>query len=60
MIMLSVVFGAHYRASLAGMLPAAVLIGFSRLYLEKHFLSDVVAGAAVGGLVAAAALGLKA
>jgi undecaprenyl-diphosphatase len=60
MIMLSVVFGAHYRASLAGMLPAAVLIGFSRLYLEKHFLSDVLAGAAVGGLVAAAALCLNA
>ena len=56
MIMLSVVCGAHYRGFLTGMLPAAVLIGFSRLYLEKHFLSDVLAGAAVGGLVATAVL----
>jgi undecaprenyl-diphosphatase len=59
MVMLSVVFGAHYRGSLAGMLPAAMLIGFSRLYLEKHYLSDVLAGAAVGGLVAAAVLCLN-
>ena len=59
-IMLSVVFGAHYRESLAGMLPAALLIGFSRLYLEKHFLSDVLAGAAIGGLVAVAVLYLNA
>ena len=59
MIMLSVVLGAHYRGSLAGMLPAAVLIGFSRLVLEKHYLSDVLAGAAVGGLVAAASLYLS-
>jgi undecaprenyl-diphosphatase len=60
MITLTVVFGAHYRGSLAVMLPAAVLIGFSRLYLEKHYLSDVLAGAAVGGLVAAAVLRLNA
>jgi undecaprenyl-diphosphatase len=60
MIMLSVLFGAYYRGSLAGMLPAAVLIMLSRLYLEKHFLSDVLAGAAIGGLVAAAALWLNA
>jgi membrane-associated phospholipid phosphatase len=37
-----------------------VLIGFSRLYLEKHYPSDVLAGAAVGGLVAAAVLYLNA
>ncbi|HLA28817.1 MAG TPA: phosphatase PAP2 family protein [Syntrophales bacterium] len=59
MIMLSVVCGAHYQASLAVMLPVAGLIGFSRLYLEKHYLSDVLTGAAVGGLVAAAALYLN-
>jgi len=47
MIMLSIVFGAHYRGSLAGMLAAAVLVGFSRLVLEKHYLSDVLAGAPV-------------
>jgi membrane-associated phospholipid phosphatase len=60
MIMLSVLFGAYYRGSLAGMLPAAVLIMFSRLYLEKHYLSDVLAGAAIGGLVGIAALWLNA
>jgi undecaprenyl-diphosphatase len=60
MIMLSVIFGAHYGGSLVGMLPAAVLICFSRLYLEKHYLSDVLAGAALGGLVGAAALCLNA
>jgi undecaprenyl-diphosphatase len=60
MVMLSVLFGAYYGGSLAGMLPAAVLIGFSRLYLEKHYLSDVLAGAAIGALVAAAVLYLNA
>jgi undecaprenyl-diphosphatase len=59
MIMLSVVLGAHSRESLAGLLPAAMLIGFSRLYLEKHFLSDVLVGAAVGGLVAVSVLRLN-
>ena len=56
MIMLSVVFGARYGGALAIMLPAAVLIGFTRLYLQKHFLSDVLAGAAIGGLVSTALL----
>lgn len=60
MVMLSVVLGAHYAGSLVTMLPAAVLIGFSRLYLEKHYLSDVLAGAAIGGLVGTAAVCLNA
>jgi len=60
MIVLSVVFGARYGGALAIMLPAAVLIGFTRLYLQKHFLSDVLAGATVGGLVGTATLCLNA
>ena len=60
MMMLSVVFGAHYRGALPVMLSATALIGFSRLCLEKHYLSDVLAGGVVGGLVGAAALCLNA
>ncbi len=35
--------------------PLAVLVAFSRMYLNRHFLSDVVVGAAVGMLCAWAA-----
>lgn len=59
-IMLTVLLGARYGTILAIMLPAALLIGFTRLYLQKHFLSDVLAGAAVGGLVGSAILCLNA
>ena len=33
-----------------------VVIGFSRLYLEAHYLSDVLAGASLGAACAAAFL----
>ena len=32
--------------------PIAALIAFSRVYLGQHYLSDVVAGAIIGGSVA--------
>ncbi|MBY9080868.1 phosphatase PAP2 family protein [Paenibacillus sp. HN-1] len=38
------------------LLPAAVLVGFSRIYLGLHYPSDVAAGAIIGTSVAAAAV----
>ena len=58
--MLAIVAGAHWQEAVPYMLAGAVVIGFTRIFLEKHYLSDVLAGAAVGGLVAAAALCLNA
>jgi undecaprenyl-diphosphatase len=42
---------ARRRIGLA-CLPIPLLIGFSRLYLRAHYLSDVVCGAALGILAA--------
>lgn len=39
----------HRRAVLAGTAGFVGLIGFSRLFLSLHYLSDVLAGYAVGG-----------
>ena len=58
--MLTIVVGAHWPEATPYMLAGAVVIGFTRMFLEKHYLSDVLAGAAVGGIVAAAALSLNA
>jgi membrane-associated phospholipid phosphatase len=46
-----VLFLANRRAGLA-CLPIIILIGFSRLYLAAHYLSDVVCGAILGILSA--------
>jgi membrane-associated phospholipid phosphatase len=43
----------HFRYGLAKGLPAyagAVFVGFSRVYADKHYVSDVLAGAALGTL----------
>jgi len=48
-----------YPGAQAVVLALASLICFSRLYLQKHYLSDVVAGAALGmcvGLIASRAI----
>ncbi len=45
------IFFAHKRWGIAALVLAAV-IGFSRLYLYVHFLTDVAAGAALGVLCA--------
>ena len=58
--MLTIVVGARWSEATPYMLTGAVVIGFTRIFLEKHYLSDVLAGAAVGGIVAAAALSLNA
>ena len=42
----------------AGILTWAALIGFSRIYLAKHFTTDVVCGALAGVLVAFAVYSL--
>ena len=46
-----VLFLANHRAGLA-CLPIIILIGFSRLYLAAHYLSDVVCAAILGILCA--------
>jgi membrane-associated phospholipid phosphatase len=46
-----VLFFASWRIGLA-CLPIVILIGFSRLYLEAHYLSDVVCAAILGILAA--------
>lgn len=46
----------YYRRSLWFMLPAALLVSFSRIYNGVHYPSDVLAGALLGAGCAAAAL----
>src|SRR5580698_3328783 len=43
--------GAFYPALLLGLLFCAISVAASRVLLGMHFLSDVVAGAGIGGLV---------
>ncbi len=52
---LAVVVLAHYPGTAPLVLPATGLVLLSRLALGVHFPSDVVAGAALGGLVAVGA-----
>jgi len=42
------------KAAAAGWAALAVVVGFSRLYLGRHYLTDVVAGSGLGFLWAAA------
>jgi undecaprenyl-diphosphatase len=58
MFMLAILIGTHYRELLLFMLSAAIAIGFTRIFLEKHYLSDVLAGATLGGLAALVCLSL--
>ena len=51
MAFFGVLFLANRRAGLA-CLPIVILIGFSRLYLAAHYLSDVVCAAVLGMLCA--------
>jgi membrane-associated phospholipid phosphatase len=49
------VLGARWRRGSAVFFALALLIAFSRMYLNRHFLSDVVAGASIGVICAWAA-----
>ncbi len=47
----TVALGAFYPAMLVGLFFCAVSVALSRIMLGMHFLSDVIAGAAIGGLL---------
>jgi undecaprenyl-diphosphatase len=49
------VLGARWRRGIPVFLALALLVAFSRIYLNRHFLSDVVAGALIGVICAWAA-----
>ncbi len=49
------VLGARWRRGIPFFFALALLVAFSRLYLNRHFLSDVVAGAAIGMAISWAA-----
>lgn len=57
--MFCVLAAAHSPALLPWLAPIAALIAFSRLGLGLHYISDVVAGAALGYGFAAASLALS-
>ena len=42
------ILGARWRRGIPVFFALALLIAFSRIYLNRHFLSDVVAGALIG------------
>ena len=52
----SVSLGAFYPALLAGLLFVAASVAVSRILLGMHFLSDVVAGAAIGSILGYSAI----
>ncbi|MEI6125735.1 MAG: phosphatase PAP2 family protein [Pseudomonadota bacterium] len=58
--LLAIAAGSYWHGA-APYLPAGavIIIGFSRLLLEKHYLSDVLAGAALGAFAGATALWLN-
>ncbi len=49
------VLGARWRRGVPVFFLLAALVAFSRMYLNRHFLSDVVAGALIGVICAWAA-----
>lgn len=55
---ISVALSLFYPAAAAGLLFCAVSVAASRVVLGMHFLSDVLAGGAIGGLLGFAAWNL--
>ncbi len=49
--MVATILGMKYPVSIPFLLLVAVSIGFSRIYLSKHYLTDVIAGAFLGILI---------
>lgn len=50
--MQAVIIGSGYPSLLPLLLLAAAIIGFSRIYLSRHYTSDVAAGSLIGILLA--------
>jgi len=46
--LIAVILGVHYPGLLPFLLFMAATVGFSRLYLSKHYLSDVLVGTFIG------------
>ena len=59
MFMLTVMVGTHYRELFLFMLSVAIVICFTRIYLERHYLSDVLAGVAIGCIAAVVSLSIN-
>jgi undecaprenyl-diphosphatase len=49
------ILGARWRRGIPVFFALALLVAFSRMYLNRHFLSDVVVGALIGVICARAA-----
>ena len=47
----TIALGTFYPAMLIGLCFCAISVALSRIVLGMHFLSDVIAGAAIGGLL---------
>ncbi|MGH7742830.1 MAG: phosphatase PAP2 family protein [Candidatus Eiseniibacteriota bacterium] len=52
MFALAVVLGRRWRRALPGALLLAAAVAYSRVYLNRHYLSDVLAGAVLGTSIA--------
>jgi undecaprenyl-diphosphatase len=48
----AVVLGRRWRRGIPGLVVLAATVAFSRLYLDRHWLTDVLAGALLGALLA--------
>ena len=49
---IAVIIGSHFPRLLSFLLVMAAIVSFSRIYLSKHYLSDVLAGGLLGVFVA--------
>jgi undecaprenyl-diphosphatase len=56
MFVFAMIFGLYDPISYFLMIPAALVVSFTRLVLEKHYLSDILVGAGIGSLVGATAV----
>jgi undecaprenyl-diphosphatase len=56
MFALTMILWFNYTESIYYMTPVAILVCFTRLALEKHYLSDILVGAAVGLLAGVVAV----
>ncbi len=59
MALLSVLASHHGLVAAAGLSAAGAVVAYSRIYLKKHYLKDVLAGVLIGTLIGAAALAMR-